>query len=210
MHTSTIRGPGEWFRPGALTLKLQTPDEAVHARCRSPAALAPREGYVGEASTMPKALVQTIDAHHRGLLRALDQVEALVVAPTTGHELAAAIEAVRRKFLAHELTAERFVVGPLRHLHLLDDRELDALGADLDQLSGDAVRLISGEPDAAAVAAFVRGVRDHIERKTRAIVPAARSAVAEGRLAAVPRWYVEEVYGRQGGPGARPPEEWLG
>ncbi len=159
---------------------------------------------------MPKALVETIDNHHRDLLRALDRVEALVRAPTTGNELAAAIETVRRRLLAHELTAERFVVGPLRDLHLLVDGELDGLGAELDQLSQDAVRLGSGEPDAEAVAAFVRDARNHIQRKTEAVAPAAHAAAAAGRLSAVPRWYVEEVYGQQGDPGTRPPEEWLG
>jgi hypothetical protein len=155
-------------------------------------------------------LIEAIDGHHRGLLRTLDKVEVRVTAPAPADELAAAIEAVRHKLLAHEVTAGRFVVGPLRHLHLLDDGELDELGDELDQLSQDAVRLSSGEPDAGAVAAFVRRIRDHIERMARAVEPAARSAVAEGRLSAVPRWYVEEVYWLQGGPGPRPPEEWLG
>ena len=159
---------------------------------------------------MPRALVETIHAHHLGLLRALDEVERLVRASTTSRELTAAIEAVRRMLLAHELTAERFLVGPLRHQHLLDDRELDALRAEIDQLSEDAVRLSSGEPDAAAAAAFVRDARHHIGRRTRAIAPAARAAAAEGRLPAVPRWYVEEAYGQQGDLEARPPEEWLG
>jgi len=159
---------------------------------------------------MPRALVETIDSHHRHLLRALDRVEALLQAPTSGDELAAAIETVRRRLLAHERTAERFVVGPLRGLRLLEGGELDALRAELDQLSQDAVRLTEGEPDAEAVAAFVRDARRHIRRKTRAVAPAARAAAAAGRLSAVPRWYVEEVYGQQGEPGARPPEEWLG
>ena len=109
-------------------------------------------------------------------------------------------ETVRRKLLAHEFTVERFVVGPLRDLTVLDAGQLAALGDELDQLS----------QDAEAVAAFVRDVPTHIERKTRAVAPAARSALAEGRLSPVPRWYVEEVYGQQGDPGAHPPEEWLG
>ncbi len=159
---------------------------------------------------MPKVLVETIDSHHRSLLRALDRVEGLLRAPASGDEVAAAIETVRRGLLAHELTAERFVVGPLRDLHLLVDGELDALGSELDHLSEEAVRLGNGEPEAEAVAAFVREVRDHIERKTRAVGPAAQAAAAEGRLTAVPRWYVEEVYGQQGDPEARPHEEWLG
>jgi hypothetical protein len=159
---------------------------------------------------MPQVLVETIDSHHRELLRALDRVEALVRAPRSGDELATAIETVRRSLLAHELTAERFVVGPLRDSHLLVDGELDALRAELDQLSQDAVRLGNGEPAPEAVAAFVRDARRHIQRKTRAVAPAARAAAAAGRLSAVPRWYVEEVYGQQGDPGARPPEEWLG
>ncbi|MCG6922601.1 MAG: hypothetical protein LJF15_16165 [Acidobacteria bacterium] len=159
---------------------------------------------------MPMALIETIDSHRGGLLRALDKVEALVGAPTTGDELVAAIETVRHKLLAHEVTAGRFVVGPLRHLHLLDDRELDALGDERDQLSQEAVRLVNGRPDARAVAAFVLAVRDHVERKALAVAPVARSALAEGRLSPVPRWYVEEVYAEQGDPEARPPEEWLG
>lgn len=159
---------------------------------------------------MPMALAETIDSHHGSLLRALDEVEALVEAPTAGDEIPTAIETVRRRLLAHELTAERFVVGPLRDQHLLDAHQLAALGDELDRLSADAVGLAGGQPDAVAVTAFVRRVRGHIERKARAVVPAARSALADGRLSAVPRWYVEEIYGLQGGPGARPPEEWLG
>ncbi|MCG6927189.1 MAG: hypothetical protein LJF30_18020 [Acidobacteria bacterium] len=159
---------------------------------------------------MPEVLVEAIDSHHRALLRSLDQVDALAAAPSPAHELAAAIEAVRHSLLAHEVTAGRFVVGPLRHLHLLDEGQLDAFGDELEQLSEDAVRLASGEPDAAAVAAFVRRVRDHIGRKAGAVEPAVRSAVAEGRLSGVPRWYLDEVYEQQGGPGARPSEEWLG
>jgi hypothetical protein len=159
---------------------------------------------------MPMALIETIDSHHGGLLRALDAVEALVAAPTTPDELTAAIEEARRKLLAHEQTAERFVVGPLRHLHLLNADQLAVLEDELDRLSREAVRLTCGQPDVAAVAVFVRCVRDHIERKAQAIVPTACSALANGRLATVPRWYVEEVYAQQGGPGARPPEEWLG
>jgi hypothetical protein len=84
------------------------------------------------------------------------------------------------------------------------------LSDELDRIAFDAARLTSHAPDAGAVAAFVRATRDHIERKTRAVVPVARSALADRRLPAVPRWYVEEVYGQQGGPGAHPPEEWLG
>jgi hypothetical protein len=159
---------------------------------------------------MPKALVETIDGQHRGLLQALDRVEELARASSTGDELAGAIETARRELVAHELTAERFVIAPLRRLHLLKDGELDALGAELDRLSREAVRLEDGEPDAEAVAAFIRDARDHIERKTRAVGPTARAAARAGRLAAVPRWYVEEVYGHGGGPGGRPPEEWLG
>ena len=159
---------------------------------------------------MPMALAETIDGHHGSLLRALDEVEALIEASTTGDELPTAIETVRRRLLAHELTAERFVVGPLRDLHLLDAGQLAALGDELELLSEDAIGLALGKPDGAAVAAFVRRVRAHIERKARAVVPTARSALADGRLPAVPRWYVEEIYGLQGGPGARPPEEWLG
>ncbi len=159
---------------------------------------------------MPMALADTIDSHHGSLLRALDEVEALLEATKTGDELPTAIETVRRRLLAHELTAERFVVGPLRDLHLLDADQLAALGDELDLLSKDAVALALGKPDGAAVAAFVGRVRAHIERKAGAVVPAARSALADGRLSAVPRWYVEEIYELQGGPGARPPEEWLG
>jgi len=98
----------------------------------------------------------------------------------------------------------------LRDLHLLDAHQLAALGDELDRLSADAVGLAGGPPDSAAVATFLRRVRGHIERKAWAVVPAARSALADGRLPAVPRWYVEEIYGLQGGPGARPAEEWLG
>ena len=159
---------------------------------------------------MPMTLIEIVDGHHGRLLRALGDIEALLTTPGSPRDLAGAIETLRRELLAHDLTAERFVVGPLRHQHLLDVGELAALGAELDQLSGDAVGLEVGEPDHAVVAGFVRRVRDHIERKARAVVPAARSAVAGGRLPAVPRWYVEEVYGQQGGPGERPAEEWLG
>lgn len=159
---------------------------------------------------MPMTLVETIDTHHRDLLRALDEVEALVAASAPADELGAAVEAVRHSLLAHEVTAERFVVAPLRRLHLLNSRELDALGDERDELSQDAVRLTTGEPDAGALAAFVRRVREHIVRKARAVEPAAHYAAAEGRLAAVPRWRIDEVYERQGGPGARRSEEWLG
>jgi hypothetical protein len=159
---------------------------------------------------MPMALIETIDSQHGALLRALDEVDALVAAPTTAEQLAGAIEEARRELLAHALTAERFVVGPLRHLHLLDARQLAALAAELDGLSGDALRLACGPPDLAAAAVFVRGVREHVERKTQVIMPAARSALAEGRLSSVPGWYVEELYARQGGPAATWPEQWLG
>jgi len=159
---------------------------------------------------MPMTLIETIDSHHRGLLRALEQVEELASTPESAGELAAAIEAVRHSLLAHEVTAGQFLVGPLRHLRLLDDKQLDALGDELDQLSREAVRLASGEPDLGAITTFVLEARRHIERKARAVAAAARAAIAEGRLPAVPRWYVDEVYDQQGGPGARPPEEWLG
>ena len=159
---------------------------------------------------MPLTLGETIAGHHRGLLRALEKIEALVGTPGTDHDLAAAIETVRRKLLAHELTAERFVVGPLRRLHLLDERELGTLADERDQLSQDAVRLTSRRLDAGSVDAFVRGVRHHIEGRIRAVGPAARSAALEGRLPAVPLWYVEEVYGQHGDAGAHCPEEWLG
>jgi hypothetical protein len=160
--------------------------------------------------TMPMALIETIDSLHGGLLQALDEVEALLAPPATPDELTAAIEEARRELLAHELTAERFVVGPLRHLHLLDAEQLAALGDELDRLSREAIGLTCGRPDVAAVRVFVRRVRDHIERKARAVVPTARSALADGRLSAAPRWYVEEVYGLRGGPVARWPEKWLG
>jgi hypothetical protein len=159
---------------------------------------------------MPMALIETIDSHHGGLLRALDEVEALLAAPTNREELMAAIEEARRELLAHELTAERFVVGPPRHLRLLDARELAALGHERDRLSRDGVQLSCGQPELAAVAVFVRRAREHIERKARAVVPTARSALADGRLPAGPRWYAQEVYGLQGGPVEAWPEEWLG
>jgi hypothetical protein len=162
------------------------------------------------SGTMPKALIETIDNHHGGLLRALDELEALVGGPTPGDEIAAAIGAVRRRLMAHELTAERFVVGPLRHLHLLDAGQLAALADELDQLVSDAASLTVAHPDPEAAIVFIRAARDHIDRKTRTVVPIARSALAQGRLPAVPAWYVEEVYGLQGSPGVRPPEEWLG
>ena len=159
---------------------------------------------------MPTALIEAIENHRGGLHRALDRVEALVGAPKAADELAAAIETVRRKLLAHESSSERLVVLPLRHLHLLDPGQLAELGDELDQLSRAAVRLSSGTPDARAVAAFVVAVREHIEREARSIVPTARSALAEGRLSAVPRRYVEEVYERQGDAEAHWAEEWLG
>jgi hypothetical protein len=156
------------------------------------------------------ALADTIESHHEGLIRALDEVEALVGLPTTPIELVAAIEGARRELLAHELTIERLVVAPLRDLHILDTRLLATLADELDDLSWDALWLTCGKPEAQAVLAFVGRVRAHIERKARTVVPAARSALAEGRLPAVPRWYVDEVYGLQGGRAGPGSEEWLG
>ena len=158
---------------------------------------------------MPRALIETIDSHHGALLRALDRIEALASSSPHDEALATALDGLRRKLVAHERTAERFVVGPLRHLRLLDARQLAALGAELERLVDDAARLTSGTPDAGAVDLFVQAARAHIERKVRAVVPAARAALAEGRLAAVSAWYFEEVYGLQGGPAPRWPEEWL-
>lgn len=159
---------------------------------------------------MPMILVETIDSHHRDLLRALGEVEELVAASAPADELAAAVEGVRHSLLAHEATAERFLVAPLRRLQLVNNRELDALGDERDRLSQDALQLTSGEPAAEALDAFVRRVREHIARKARAVEAAARYAVAERRLSAVPRWCIDEVYEGQGGPGTRPSEEWLG
>ena len=67
---------------------------------------------------------------------------------------------MRRRLLAHDLTAERFVVGPLRHLHLLGADRLGALEEEAHRLSRDALVLARGEPDRAAVAAFVHRLRD--------------------------------------------------
>jgi hypothetical protein len=159
---------------------------------------------------MPMTLADAINDHHAELLRAVEQVEACLAARTTGDELTAAIETVRRGLLAHDLTAERFVVAPLRDLRLLDADRLAALEHEADRLSQDAIGLARGQPDRAAVAAFVRRIRAHVERKARTVVPAARSALAGGRLTPVPRWYVDEVYGLQGGGSESWAEEWLG
>ena len=159
---------------------------------------------------MPRALIETIDSHHGALLRALDRIEALASSSPHDEALATALDGLRRKLVAHERTAERFVVGPLRHLRLLDARQLAALGAELERLVDDGARLTSDTPAPSAVAAFVRAARAYIERKGQAVVPTARSALANGRLPDVPAWYVEEVYGLQGGPASRWPEEWLG
>ena len=163
---------------------------------------------------MPMTLVETIDLHHAALGRALDQIEALVSSSRHDDALATALDGLRRTLVAHELTTERFVVGPLRHLRLLDARQLAALGAELEQLADDAARLTltfeEDEPDPGAVTAFIRAARAYMERKGQVVVPAARSALANGRLPNVPAWYVEEVYGLQGGPAPRWPEEWLG
>ena len=92
----------------------------------------------------------------------------------------------------------------------MDAHQLAALGDELDRLTRDAFGLTSGQPDIAAVAAFLRRVRDYVERKARAVVPTARAALADGRLPAVPAWFVDEVYGLQGGAVGHWPEEWLG
>jgi hypothetical protein len=159
---------------------------------------------------MPMTLIETIDSHHGALLRTLDEIEATVSSSTQDDALATAVDVLLRKLAAHEVTAERFVVGPLRHLRLLDAGRLAALADELAQLADDAAKLTSDKPDPDAVAAFVRAARAHIERKVQAILPAARSALADGRLAGAPAWYVEEVYGLQGGPAPPWPEEWLG
>jgi hypothetical protein len=159
---------------------------------------------------MPTALADAIEEHHGDLRRAVERVEACLQAGTTGDELAAAVETVRRGLLAHDLTAERFVVGPLRHLHLLETDRLSALEQEAHHLSRDALVLIHGEPDRAAVAAFAQRLRDHIERKARIVVPTARAALASGRLESAPRWYVEEIYELQGGRPGSWAEEWLG
>jgi hypothetical protein len=159
---------------------------------------------------MPMALAETIDIHHEDLLRTLDEAETLIEARAPGDALPRAVGTVRRRLLAHRLTAERFVVGPLRQLQLLDPHELADLDDELDHLTRDAVSLTSGRPDVTAVAAFLRRVRAHIERKARAVVPTARFALGDGRLTAVPGWRLDEFYGLQGGPSERRPEEWLG
>jgi hypothetical protein len=159
---------------------------------------------------MPMALADTMDSHHEGLLRALDDLEVLVATSAARDELIPAIEEARRELLAHELTAERLVVAPLRRLHVLDTRQLAVLADELNDLSWDALRLTCGKPEVRGVLSFVRRARAHIERKARTVVPAARSALAEGRLPAVPRWYVDEVYGLQGGRAGPGSEEWLG
>jgi hypothetical protein len=156
------------------------------------------------------ALIGTIESQHGRLCGALDTLEALVEAAAPEDELRRAVAAVRRTLMAHEVTAERFVVGPLRILRLLDAEQLSALRDELDDLHDESARLATAAADAGAVAHFARATRDHIERKSRAIVPTARVALREGRLPAVPEWFVDEFYALQGGPAESWAEEWLG
>jgi hypothetical protein len=156
------------------------------------------------------ALIGTIQSQHRRLFGALDTLEALAEAAAPEDELQGAVEAVRRTLVAHDATAERFVVGPLRILRLLDAEQLSTLRDELDDLNDESARLATAATDVEAVAHFARATRDHIERKARAVVPAARMALREGRLPAVPEWFVDEFYGLQGGPAEGWPEEWLG
>jgi hypothetical protein len=159
---------------------------------------------------MPTPLVDAMEEHDGDLRRAVEWVDACLGAGKTPDELTAALETVRRRLFAHDVTAERFVVGPLRHLHVPEADRLCALEDEAHGLWRDALVLARGEPDRAAVAAFVRRLRDHIERQARIVVPTVRAALASGRLTPVPRWYVEEIYELQGGRSGSWAEEWLG
>jgi hypothetical protein len=159
---------------------------------------------------MSTTLADAIEEHHGDLRRAVERVQACLGTRKTDAELTAAIETVRRRLLAHDVTAERFVVGPLRHLHLLGADRIYALEDEAHRLSRDALVLSRGAPNRAAVAAFVQRLEDHIERKARMVVPTARAALSSGCLPPVPRWYVEEIYELQGGRSGSWAEEWLG
>jgi hypothetical protein len=156
------------------------------------------------------ALIGTIESQHRRLFGALDSLEALAEAAAPEDELRRALEEVHRTLVAHEVTAEHFVVGPLRILRLLDTEQLSALRDELEDLSNESAQLATAVPDVETVAHFARATRDHVERKARAVVPAARAAVCERRLPAVPKWFVDDFYALQGGPVESWPEEWLG
>lgn len=159
---------------------------------------------------MPMTLIERIGAHHEDLVAALEQLEVLARSSTPDVVLPAKLDALRHRLLAHELTTDRLVVGPLCRLRLLDAGEFDRLGDELTRLAERADGLSRSQPDAEAVRALVEAIRHHLERRARALDPAARSALAEGRLSRVPGWYVEDVYELHGGPVAHTPEEWLG
>ncbi len=150
-------------------------------------------------------LVQMIERQHGELFGCLDRLEALVGTRACRDETLSALEDVRHALLAHERTAERFVVVPLSQQHLLDTGQLGSLRAEADDLAGEAARLLGQDPPPEVLAAFIEAARAHIEREARIIVPVARGALDAGRLHAVPAWCVEEVYG-----GGAWPEQWLG
>jgi hypothetical protein len=155
-------------------------------------------------------MIGSIERQHRELLRSLERLEALVRARGSCEELAHAIEDVRREMLAHELTAERFIVGPLCRLHHLDANVARELRAELDDLAADALRLVTDDPGRRAIEDFVGAARRHIEHQARRIVPAAQDALARGELPAAPAWCVDEAFGPGGGPAVSWPEQWLG
>jgi hypothetical protein len=162
----------------------------------------------GRARTMP--MIGSIESQHRGLLRALELLEGLAEVCRTRDELAHAVEELRRALLAHELTAERFILTPLRRLRRLDADAATALRAELDDLAADALRLATGDPDAGAVTDFAAATRKHIERQAELVVPVARDALAHGELPSVPAWCVDEAFWLRGGPAESWPEQWLG
>jgi hypothetical protein len=156
------------------------------------------------------ALIGSIENQHGAILRALGRLEALIQAEAASHELGHAVETVRREMLAHERATEQFVIRPLRRLDRLDEAELRALRAELEELVVEALRLAAGQPRPERVREFIRAAQEHIERQSHLVVPVARDALARGELRAGSTWYVDEVHGLDGGASSSWPEQWLG
>jgi hemerythrin-like domain-containing protein len=154
-------------------------------------------------------VTERLKAEHGVLLMLLDHLEDVLRSGADAGVLQATTAAVAAAEEKHALFEERLLFrllgasfGPASPLlsSLLDEH------ARIAELS----RFIqAGEFDEGTVAAYVAGLREHIERETHRLFPLIDEIIPEERLVAVSNWDAEHVAREAFGSNRHRFEEWL-
>jgi hemerythrin-like domain-containing protein len=138
-------------------------------------------------------VTERLKAEHGVLLMLLDHLEETVKSGADPCVLQATTATVAAAEEKHALFEERLLLRMVAASLGPDSPLVHSLLQEHDRIAGLSRRILTGEFDEGTVAAYVAGLREHIERETHRFFPLIDELVPEEKLVAVSNWDAEHV-----------------